>query len=107
MCIRDKAHLGMSVTGFPNMFMLLGPNTGLGHNSVLLMIEAQVAYLRKLLAHRRVRGIATIEPRPEVQAQYVAELDEGTKGSVWTAGGCLSWYTDATGRNSALWPGSV
>jgi cation diffusion facilitator CzcD-associated flavoprotein CzcO len=102
-----KAHLGMSVTGFPNMFMLLGPNTGLGHNSVLLMIEAQVAYLRKLLAHRRVRGIATIEPRPEVQAQYVAELDEGTKGSVWTAGGCLSWYTDATGRNSALWPGSV
>jgi cation diffusion facilitator CzcD-associated flavoprotein CzcO len=102
-----EAHLGMSVAGFPNMFLLLGPNTGLGHNSVLLMIEAQVAYLRKLLTYRRIRGIATIEPRPEAQARYIAELDEGTKGSVWTAGGCLSWYTDVTGRNSALWPGSV
>jgi cation diffusion facilitator CzcD-associated flavoprotein CzcO len=102
-----KAHLGMSVAGFPNMFLLLGPNTGLGHNSVLLMIEAQVAYLRKLLAYRRSQGKVAIEPRPEVQARYVAEVDEGTRGSVWTAGGCLSWYTDATGRNSALWPGSV
>jgi cation diffusion facilitator CzcD-associated flavoprotein CzcO len=102
-----KAHLGMSVAGFPNMFMLLGPNTGLGHNSVLLMIEAQVAYLRQLLAYRRGQGNPAMEPRPEVQARYIAEVDDGTSGSVWTAGGCLSWYTDATGRNSTLWPGSV
>ena len=102
-----KAHLGMSVAGFPNLFLLLGPNTGLGHNSVLLMIEAQVAYLRKLLSYRRSQGGVTIEPRPEVQSRYIAEVDEGTRGSVWTAGGCLSWYTDVTGRNSALWPGSV
>jgi cation diffusion facilitator CzcD-associated flavoprotein CzcO len=102
-----KAHLGMSVAGFPNMFMLLGPNTGLGHNSVLLMIEAQVAYLRELLAYRRAQGSPAIEPRPEVQARYIAQVDQGTRGSVWTAGGCESWYTDATGRNSALWPGSV
>jgi cation diffusion facilitator CzcD-associated flavoprotein CzcO len=102
-----QAHLGMSVTGFPNLFLLLGPNTGLGHNSVLLMIEAQVAYLRKLLSYRESHGGVTIEPRPEAQARYIAEVDEGTRGSVWTAGGCLSWYTDVTGRNSALWPGSV
>jgi cation diffusion facilitator CzcD-associated flavoprotein CzcO len=102
-----KAHLGMSVSGFPNLFLLLGPNTGLGHNSVLLMIEAQVAYLRKLLSYRRERGMTAIEPCPEAQARFVSEVDRGTEGSVWTAGGCLSWYTDQTGRNSALWPGSV
>jgi cation diffusion facilitator CzcD-associated flavoprotein CzcO len=102
-----QAHLGMSVTGFPNLFMLLGPNTGLGHNSVLLMIEAQISYLRQALAHRRERGLATLEPTAEAQARFVAEVDAATEGSVWTAGGCLSWYTDATGRNSTLWPGSV
>ena len=102
-----KAHLGMGVAGFPNMFMLLGPNTGLGHNSVLLMIEAQIAYLRQLLDHREAQGLAAIEPTPAAQARYVAAVDARTEGSVWTAGGCLSWYVDATGRNSTLWPGSV
>jgi cation diffusion facilitator CzcD-associated flavoprotein CzcO len=102
-----KAHLGMAVSGFPNLFMLLGPNTGLGHNSVLLMIEAQIAYLRQALTHRRRHGLATLEPTPEAQAAFVAEVEAGTRGSVWTAGGCLSWYVDATGRNSTLWPGSV
>jgi cation diffusion facilitator CzcD-associated flavoprotein CzcO len=102
-----KAHLGMSVNGYPNLFMLLGPNTGLGHNSVLLMIEAQIAYLRRALGYRREHGLATLEPTAEAQAAYVATVDRGTEGSVWTAGGCLSWYVDATGRNSTLWPGSV
>ena len=102
-----KAHLGIGVAGFPNLFMLLGPNTGLGHNSVLLMIESQIAYLRQALAHRRRQGLATLEPTPQAQAAFIAEVDAGTDGSVWTAGGCLSWYTDDTGRNSTLWPGSV
>jgi cation diffusion facilitator CzcD-associated flavoprotein CzcO len=102
-----KAHLGIGVAGFPNLFMLLGPNTGLGHNSVLLMIEAQVAYLRQLLRHRDAHAVAALEPTPAAQAAYVAEVDRLTQGSVWTAGGCLSWYVDATGRNSTLWPGSV
>ncbi len=102
-----QAHLGMSVAGFPNLFFLLGPNTGLGHNSVLLMIEAQIAYLRRALAHRRRQAAATIEPTAAAQAGFVAEVEAGSEGSVWTAGGCLSWYTDATGRNSTLWPGSV
>jgi cation diffusion facilitator CzcD-associated flavoprotein CzcO len=102
-----KAHLGVGVTGFPNLFMLLGPNTGLGHNSVLLMIEAQIAYLRQLLRHREEHGLATLEPTAAAQDAYVAEVDALTEGSVWTTGGCLSWYVDETGRNSTLWPGSV
>ncbi len=102
-----KAHLGLAVAGFPNFFMLLGPNTGLGHNSVLLMVEAQIDYLIKALRHRRLHGSATIEPQAEAQARFVAEVEAGTRGSVWTAGGCVSWYLDETGRNSALWPGSV
>jgi cation diffusion facilitator CzcD-associated flavoprotein CzcO len=102
-----KAYLGLAVAGFPNFFMLLGPNTGLGHNSVLLMVEAQIDYVIKALAHRRAYGLARIEPRPEAQAKFIAEIDEGTRGSVWTAGGCVSWYLDRTGRNSTLWPGSV
>ncbi|MGZ4192303.1 MAG: flavin-containing monooxygenase [Solirubrobacteraceae bacterium] len=102
-----RAHLGMGVAGYPNLFMLLGPNTGLGHNSVLLMIEAQIAYLRRALRYRREHGLATLEPTAEAQEAYAAELDRDTEGSVWTAGGCLSWYVDDTGRNSVLWPGSV
>ena len=102
-----KAHLGLAVSGYPNLFMLLGPNTGLGHNSVLLMIEAQIAYLRRALRYRREHGLGTLEPTAQAQAAYIAAVDRGTEGSVWTAGGCLSWYVDATGRNSTLWPGSV
>jgi cation diffusion facilitator CzcD-associated flavoprotein CzcO len=102
-----KAHLGIAINGFPNMVMLLGPNTGLGHNSVLLMIEAQLGYLRKLLRYRSSHGLATVEPTPEAQARFVADVDRRTRGSVWTAGGCVSWYLDTTGRNSTLWPDSV
>jgi cation diffusion facilitator CzcD-associated flavoprotein CzcO len=102
-----RAHLGIGVAGYPNLFMLLGPNTGLGHNSVLLMIEAQIAYLRRGLRYRREHGLGTLEPTPGAQAAYIDAVDRETEGSVWTAGGCLSWYVDATGRNSTLWPGSV
>jgi cation diffusion facilitator CzcD-associated flavoprotein CzcO len=102
-----QAHLGIAVHGFPNMVMLLGPNTGLGHNSVLLMIEAQLGYLRRLLRYRASHGLATVEPTADAQARFVADVDRGTRGSVWTAGGCVSWYLDRTGRNSTLWPGSV
>jgi cation diffusion facilitator CzcD-associated flavoprotein CzcO len=92
------------VAGFPNFFMLLGPNTGLGHNSVLLMVEAQPEYVIKALSHRRDQGYATIEPSAGAQTRFVAEVEAGTAGSVWTAGGCVSWYLDSSGRNSTLWP---
>lgn len=71
------------------------------------MIEAQVKYVMQALSYKRERGIAALEPSADAQARFSDEIDEGTKGSVWTAGGCLSWYVDATGRNSTLWPGSI
>ena len=101
-----KAHLGTIVHGFPNLFLLLGPNTGLGHNSVVYMMEAQVGLVVAALRHLRATGAAAIEPRAEVQAAFVAEMGARARGTVWTSGGCHSWYLDATGRNSTLWPGS-
>ena len=101
------AHLGTTVAGFPNLFVLSGPNTGLGHNSVILMIEAQIEHLVGALGFMAARGIAAVEPRPEAQTAFLDEVDAMMQGTVWTDGGCRSWYLDATGRNSTLWPGSV
>jgi cation diffusion facilitator CzcD-associated flavoprotein CzcO len=100
-----QAYLGTSVTGFPNLFLPLGPNTGLGHTSVVLMIESQIGYLLAALAHLRRTGARTIEPRPDAQAAFVRRVDRKMRGTTWVAGGCSSWYLDATGRNSTLWPG--
>lgn len=100
-----RAHLGTTVAGFPNMFVLQGPNTGLGHSSVIYMIERQIEHMVRALRHMRERGATTIEPRPEAQAAFVAAVDRRMRGTVWTAGGCASWYLDAAGRNSTLWPG--
>jgi len=100
-----QAHLGVTVAGFPNFFMLLGPNTGIGHTSAVFMAEAQIAHVREALAFLRRHGAAAVEPRPEAQAAFVAEVDRRGEGTVWTSGGCKSWYLDETGRNSTLWPG--
>ena len=99
-----RAHVGTTVAGFPNLFMLMGPNTGLGHTSVVYMIEAQIEHLLGALAHMRRHGIAAVEPRPEALEAFVAGVDRRMNGTVWTSGGCRSWYLDATGRNSTLWP---
>jgi cation diffusion facilitator CzcD-associated flavoprotein CzcO len=100
-----RAYLGVGVAGFPNLFLLLGPNTGLGSTSVVLMIEAQVEYLLRALRFMRAAGVATVEPRPDAQEAFVAEVDGRMRGTVWSAGGCASWYLDRTGRVSAIWPG--
>jgi cation diffusion facilitator CzcD-associated flavoprotein CzcO len=100
-----RAHLGTTIAGFPNFFLLQGPNTGLGHTSVVIMIEAQIELVLAALRELQRTGAASIEPRLEAQARYNAEIDRAMEGSVWTAGGCASWYLDATGRNSTLWPG--
>ena len=99
-----QAHLGITVSGFPNFFMLMGPNTGLGHSSVVYMIEAQIEHVLGALAWLRARGGGAVEPRREAQAAYVSRLEERMGGTVWTSGGCASWYLDGTGRNSTLWP---
>ncbi len=100
-----RAYLGTTVPGFPNLFVLLGPNTGLGHTSVVLMIESQLRHLFDVLAYQRRRAITALEPTEVAQRRWTALVDDRMAGTVWTQGGCVSWYLDATGRNSTLWPG--
>jgi len=100
------AYQGITVAGFPNYFMLLGPNTGLGHNSVVSMIEIQVQHVLDCLKALR-RGTKTVEVRPEAQARFVDRIHSRMADSIWQAGGCRSWYLDASGRNNTLWPDSV
>jgi cation diffusion facilitator CzcD-associated flavoprotein CzcO len=100
-----RAYLGTTVHGFPNFFFLLGPNTGLGHTSVVIMIESQLKQVVKALEHMRRNGIQTMEPTAQAQRRDSAQVDRKMAGTVWTAGGCRSWYLDSTGRNSTLWPG--
>jgi cation diffusion facilitator CzcD-associated flavoprotein CzcO len=99
-----RAYVGTTVAGFPNLFILLGPNTGLGHTSVVYMIEAQIEHVMKALEYMKRHGVSTLEPRAEAQAAYVAEIDRRMGGTVWVTGGCASWYLDRTGRNSTIWP---
>ena len=101
------AHLGTTVAGFPNLFLLVGPNTGLGHNSIIFMIEAQVRYIMsclRLVARSRARAI---EVRPRAQQRFNDWVQEKSSGSVWLQGGCASWYLDSEGVNRALWPAST
>jgi len=99
-----KAHAGTTVAGFPNLFLLQGPNTGLGHTSVILMLEAQIEHVLGAVRFMRRHHVAAMEPRPEAQTAYVSDIDQRMQGTVWNSGGCLSWYLDVNGRNSTLWP---
>jgi hypothetical protein len=101
------AHWGIAVPDFPNLFLLLGPNTGLGHNSVVLMIEAQVRYIMSLLRQMRARGWRAIEVRREAEAAWNDKIQGKIAGTVWLTGGCKSWYLDENGRNTTIWPGFV
>jgi cation diffusion facilitator CzcD-associated flavoprotein CzcO len=102
-----QAYLGTSIAGFPNLFMLVGPNTGLGHNSIVFMIESQVEYVLGALRTLEAGGLASVDVRKDVQDAYNAELQENLEDTVWSTGGCASWYLDDTGRNTTLWPGST
>ncbi|MEM6285790.1 MAG: hypothetical protein AAF845_01400, partial [Bacteroidota bacterium] len=103
---RPVAHLGTTVAGFPNLFWLAGPNTTIGHTSMILTTEAQVEHLAGAVAAMRARGLAAVEPRPEAQASWIAEVDALGEGTAWLDG-CTSWYLDERGRNVAIWPGSI
>ena len=99
-----QAHRGTAIAGFPNLFFLLGPNTGLGHNSIVHMIESQAHYVSKALAAIKRRGAWSAEPRPEAQESFNRKLQGMLDGAVWSEGGCRSWYLDSSGRNTTLWP---
>jgi len=99
-----QAHRGTAVAGFPNLFFMLGPNTGLGHTSVVVMAEAQVTYIERALDYMQAEGLVAVEPRPEAQGTWNAGVQQRMKGTVWLAGGCKSWYLDSNGMNTTLWP---
>jgi cation diffusion facilitator CzcD-associated flavoprotein CzcO len=98
-----RAHYGATTPGFPNFFLLLGPNTGLGHNSMVYMIESQVNYVLGALKAMEKRGAGRIEVRPEAVDRFVDEVAKKHEGAVWNTG-CASWYLDDSGRNATLWP---
>ncbi|TVZ05921.1 NAD(P)/FAD-dependent oxidoreductase [Trebonia kvetii] len=100
----QTAFRGTTTVGFPNLFVLTGPNTGLGHTSQVFMIEAQIRYVRGALIHARRLEADRIEVRPEAQAAYDRMVQRKMRKTVWVTGGCKSWYLDAEGRNVTLWP---
>jgi cation diffusion facilitator CzcD-associated flavoprotein CzcO len=102
-----EAYLGTMVSGFPNLFLMTGPNSGLGHNSQIFMIEAQARLIAAQL--RRLRaGARTVDVRNEAQRAFNDELQSRLQHTVWQGGGCRSWYQDpVTRRNTLLWPGST
>ncbi|MCE9631853.1 MAG: NAD(P)/FAD-dependent oxidoreductase [Planctomycetia bacterium] len=107
-----EAFRGVAVAGYPNYFMLMGPNSGLGHNSIVFMIEAQVRYVMQCLGWIESGRLDPVEVRSEVQRAYNDQLRkrftrtvwQDRPGSAWQLP-CTSWYVDARGRNTALWPG--
>ena len=99
-----SAYRGSTVPGFPNLFMILGPNTGLGHTSMIYMIEAAAQYALSALEQMDARDIAAVEVRPERADQWNADVQARMPQTIWAKGGCASWYFDETGRNSTLWP---
>lgn len=98
------AYLGTTVAGFPNFFLLLGPNSVV-YTSQVVTIEAQVAYILSCLTAMARAGLSTLEVREEVQRAFVREVDHGLRRSVWNTGGCRSYYLDASGRNFVFYPG--
>jgi cation diffusion facilitator CzcD-associated flavoprotein CzcO len=100
-----QAYLGTTVAGFPNLFVLYGPNTNLGHTSIVYMLESQMRYVLGALEAMDARGAGAVEVRAQAQDAYNAELQQRLERSVWNTGGCGSWYFDRNGRNSIQWPG--
>jgi cation diffusion facilitator CzcD-associated flavoprotein CzcO len=102
-----RALRGTTVAGFPNLCLLIGPNTGLGHNSLIHIIEAQLSYVLDYLDALDRTGAAALDARAAAEQHWNAEVQRRMQSTVWMTGGCVSWYLNAAGRNPTLWPGSV
>ncbi|MBK7580866.1 MAG: NAD(P)/FAD-dependent oxidoreductase [Myxococcales bacterium] len=99
-----EAHLGTTVAGFPNLFMLVGPNTGLGHNSIIFMIESQLALVMRCVQLLRRKPDTYLAVRREAQDRFNERLQERLQTTVWHTG-CRSWYLNESGKNTTIWPG--
>ena len=100
-----RAYLGTCIPGFPNFFMLTGPNTGIGHTSALFVIESQLEYVLETLSRLRASGQDTVEVRPEAEAEYTRMIHREMDKTVWKNGGCQSWYHGKSGHVIAMFPG--
>jgi cyclohexanone monooxygenase len=100
-----EAYKGTTVAGFPNLFLIVGPNTGLGHNSMVYMIESQVQYVMDGLRKMEQAQLRSVDVKPEVQARFNQRIQGQLSHAVWSAGGCKSWYLHPSGKNTSLWPG--
>ena len=99
-----RTYLGITMTNFPNLFRLGGPGSATGHNSHVFQEESQIAYVMDALLLMRMRGITSIEVRPEEQRAYTERHKQLLAKTVWSIGGCKSWYQDAGGVASVNWP---
>ncbi|MET7456946.1 NAD(P)/FAD-dependent oxidoreductase [Streptomyces sp. NPDC005574] len=103
-----EALRGASAAGFPNWLSIIGPNTGLGNSSMILMIESQLNYLADFVRQLDVLGgRAALDARPGAVQAWNDRVQERMRRTVWNTGGCTSWYLDASGRNSTIWPGTT
>lgn len=98
------SYKGTTTAGFPNLFQIVGANTGLGHSSMVFIIESQIAYILSALDQMEEGGIAAVEPQVQAQDAWNADLQRRMERTVWSTGGCASWYLDEHGRNTTLWP---
>ncbi|MFL5907026.1 MAG: alpha/beta hydrolase fold domain-containing protein [Solirubrobacterales bacterium] len=98
-----NAHLGMTVAGFPNLFVMYGPNTNLGSGSIIFQLESQMAYILEAIRTLERRG-GWMTVRPEVQEAFDREIQDRLSTSVWQSG-CSNWYVDENGRDTNNWPG--
>ena len=99
-----EAYLGSAVTGFPNLFMIIGPNCTLGHNSMVYMIESHLQYAMGAIAFLSRPGVGTVEVRQQAMDRFNEDLQSAMSRTTWVTGGCTSWYLDHRGRNTTLWP---
>lgn len=101
-----ESYYGISVSGFPNFYQMVGPNTGLGHNSVIYMIEAQTRYIVDAILKRKQKGALYMDLNPAVQQAFNEKLQKDLQGTVWQTG-CASWYKREDGKNFTIWPGTT
>jgi cation diffusion facilitator CzcD-associated flavoprotein CzcO len=100
-----QAYLGTAIHNFPNAFMVVGPNTGLGHTSMIFMMESLYNYVLKALPHILNSSTKYIHPKENVQQRYNENLQKRMQKTIWLQGGCNSWYVNKDGINTTLWPG--
>lgn len=100
-----QTHLGIAAAGYPNAFFLLGPNTGLGHNSIVFMIEQQIRYVLEAIDLIEASAADAMTVREPVQDRYNRDIQRRLSTGVWSNGGCTSWYLDSHGVNRTVWPG--